>query len=1265
MVEKYSIYKIITLGIFFILIGTTATQVISRTTILSDVWEDTFNDATKIDQNPPGAGITDNYVVSGGLVTMSNTYPAWTDPGFTKMKPITLTNTGPIHQNYVLKLTIPYDSDMQSDFQDIRFKHEHNPTSWLSYWIEYKNTTTALVWVKIIYIPAGQSTLYLFYGNPSTTSQSNFAGVFPSWTKKWTNDVQISNQPDLQSAWDADIAYGSNRFLVTWEEGTGLPLYYQGIEGKIFDTNGNVLVNTFVIQEDPGHTYRYENPSADYGGGKYFVAYTYYDTPIDPSTQDVHARLVSTSGTPGSEIVVSSQTERQINPNVAFDSVNNRFCVVWEDARNGVSNYNLYAKLYDTSGTQIGSEKTICSSTHSQLEPWVAFDKFHSRYLIVWEDGVDASSGPFDIYAGLFDSNLNSIGSYTLVADGDSSIDYNWPTVAFSETTQRYLVTWNNDDISTGDYYGNIWGKIFDTNGNVVVNTFQISAGEYVRTDIAPYLSSSYMVTYDNGNKIYGKLISSTGELISSQQQICSNSATANWANTAVGSNTIFAGWEDKRLSSTYKYIFGNLFNLSLPSDTDITSAIGAEQGLVLSAHITSIAIQPNSLNLWDIFHAVFSGSITFDILDGSSGTILLSGVSSGTSLQSISAPSIRLKATLSRSNPSSSPSLDKWNVSWITNSAPFTPSNPIPTLGETGIDVHDTLSWTGGDPDGGDTVTYDVYFGTSTSPPLLVSNQTSTSYDAGTMNQGTTYYWKIIAWDNHHAGTSGPTWFFTTNYPPYQPSVPNPVNHATDIDVNADLSWTGGDPDSGDTVTYDVYFGFNNPPPKIMSNQSGTTYDPGTLLFLTTYYWKIVAWDNHDCTTAGPLWEFTTKFLPNHEPYEPSNPTPPNHAPSITIHTNLSWTGGDPDPTDTVTYDIYFGTTNPPPILAYGHPDTSYILTTLNYSTPYYWKIISWDNRGASTAGQIWDFTTMDEVNYPPDLPSDPNPENHAINVDIHTDIQWSGGDPNPTDTVTYDVYFGTTNPPPKITVNQTEVSYNPGILSFETTYFWKIVAWDNHHLSTAGVIWDFTTKQEVNYPPNAPSNPTPGNSATDVQVTVDLQWVGGDPNPSDTITYDVYFGTSYTPPKITDNQTSTLYDPGVLAYNTTYYWKIISWDNHGAITVGDLWSFTTETDTQPPTVKILKPENAIYLANTKLISFTVPVIIGLIDVQAEITDNQSGVDHVEFYLDDILKQNSSTTPFQWTWSDRGFFFYYLKIVAYDKYGNSATKEMKVWKFF
>jgi len=97
-------------------------------------------------------------------------------------------------------------------------------------------------------------------------------------------------------------------------------------------------------------------------------------------------------------------------------------------------------------------------------------------------------------------------------------------------------------------------------------------------------------------------------------------------------------------------------------------------------------------------------------------------------------------------------------------NSSPYTPSNPLPPNGATNVSTGATLNWTGGDPDAGDTVTYDVYMGSSSTNLILVSsNQGAISYNPGPMSPGTTYYWQVLARDNHGATSTGPIWYFTT----------------------------------------------------------------------------------------------------------------------------------------------------------------------------------------------------------------------------------------------------------------------------------------------------------------------------------------------------------------------------------------------------------------------------------------------------------------------------------------------------------------------
>ena len=103
-------------------------------------------------------------------------------------------------------------------------------------------------------------------------------------------------------------------------------------------------------------------------------------------------------------------------------------------------------------------------------------------------------------------------------------------------------------------------------------------------------------------------------------------------------------------------------------------------------------------------------------------------------------------------------------------------------------------------------------------------------------------------------------------------------------------------------------------------------------------------------------------------------------------------------------------------------------------------------------------------------------------------------------------------------------------------------------------------------NQPPNIPSDPDPMDNATDVPLDTTLSWVGGDPDPGDFVTYDVYFGTTDTPPLVASNISAPSYEPEAMVYNEQYYWKIIAWDTAGLTAEGPLWDFFTIIDTTPP---------------------------------------------------------------------------------------------------
>jgi len=102
---------------------------------------------------------------------------------------------------------------MRTDCGDVRFSDEKGNS--LPYWIQPNtcNTNETIIWVKVPYIPPNSTTMiYMYYGNPSATSESNANEVFLFFddfsgtslnTKRWS----IIFEPSSNAKINAKIHY--------------------------------------------------------------------------------------------------------------------------------------------------------------------------------------------------------------------------------------------------------------------------------------------------------------------------------------------------------------------------------------------------------------------------------------------------------------------------------------------------------------------------------------------------------------------------------------------------------------------------------------------------------------------------------------------------------------------------------------------------------------------------------------------------------------------------------------------------------------------------------------------------------------------------------------------------------------------------------------------------------------------------------------------------------------------------------------------------
>lgn len=126
---------------------------------------------------------------------------------------------------------------------------------------------------------------------------------------------------------------------------------------------------------------------------------------------------------------------------------------------------------------------------------------------------------------------------------------------------------------------------------------------------------------------------------------------------------------------------------------------------------------------------------------------------------------------------------------------------------------------------------------------------------------------------------------------------------------------------------------------------------------------------------------------------------------------------------------------------------------------------------------------------------------------------------------------------------------------------------------------------------------------------------------------------------------------------YNITYY----SIDNAGNEEDENTASF--KINKNAPSITINKPkEGYLYLFGREISKtlFGRTIIIGEINIELTVIDETSGVERVEFYINNALKYTDNEPPYEWKFDERGFGNYEIRIFAYNNAGNYASKEIK-----
>ena len=83
--------------------------------------------------------------------------------------------------------------------------------------------------------------------------------------------------------------------------------------------------------------------------------------------------------------------------------------------------------------------------------------------------------------------------------------------------------------------------------------------------------------------------------------------------------------------------------------------------------------------------------------------------------------------------------------------------------------------------------------------------------------------------------------------------------------------------------------------------------------------------------------------------PAAPGSPTPANGATGVALGASLTWSA-----VGATSYDVSFGTANPPPQVATGLTSASFQPASMNGNTKYYWRVVARNAAGTSTGSRL-----------------------------------------------------------------------------------------------------------------------------------------------------------------------------------------------------------------------------------------------------------------------------------------------------------------------
>lgn len=232
------------------------------------------------------------------------------------------------------------------------------------------------------------------------------------------------------------------------------------------------------------------------------------------------ARISMTTGLPldAVGVVVSNATADQTAPAIATGGAS--ALVVWQDRRNGATTgFDIYGAIVDANGAVTVNNIAICAGAGDQSSPEVAYDTVNQRYLVVWNEPSGATTDIRGVRVSAAGAVLDASCGTAISASAGSQFS---PDVTYG--AGRFFVVWEDrrNEANSGDIYGaRVDGtsgiNVLDPNG-IAIARVAGSAQSQPTVAFGTGYSGAYVVAWADGrttanlNDIYGAQVNiSTG----------------------------------------------------------------------------------------------------------------------------------------------------------------------------------------------------------------------------------------------------------------------------------------------------------------------------------------------------------------------------------------------------------------------------------------------------------------------------------------------------------------------------------------------------------------------------------------------------------------------------------------------------------------------------------------------------------------------------------------------------------------------------------